>query len=104
MSDISLADFTPALFRPHIGGTFVFERREGGAASMKLLEVTTRPGSDDRPFAMLFVLAEGPPLEFGSPRLIREGFEPCEIFFSRVRSPRHEANDPAGIYYEAVFG
>jgi len=104
MSDISLADFTPALFRPLIGETFVFERQEGGTASMKLLEITTRPGSEGRPFAMLFVLRDGPPLEYGLPRLIRDGFERCEIFFSRVRSPRHQASDPGGIYYEAVFG
>ena len=104
MSLISLADFTPALFRPLIGETFVFERKEGGTANMKLLEITTRPGSDDRPFAMLFVLREGPPLEDRMPRLVREGFERCEIFFSRVRSPRYQPSDPGGIYYEAVFG
>ncbi len=71
---------------------------------MILVEITTRPASEDRPFAVLFVLRDEPPLEPGLPRLIREGFEPCEIFFSRVTSPRRQASDPSGIYYEAVFG
>lgn len=73
-------------------------------ARMKLVEITTRPGSEGRPFALLFVLHDQPPLANALPKLIRDGFEPCEIYFSRVTSPRRQANDPTGVYYEAVFG
>ena len=100
MSAVCVAQFSAALFRPHVGDTFVFERPEGGEARMQLLEV----GGSERPFSLLFVMREGQPLGWGLPRLVRAGFEPCEIFLSRVTVPRYQSADSAGMYYEAVFG
>jgi hypothetical protein len=110
---IGLQDFVADLFDPLVGTTLVFERPCGsepagqGPARMKLLEVHrgAKPLPALRqPFSLLFVVKDQPPLGTGLHRLVYPGFEPADLFISRVMAPEYQAIDPLGMYYQAVFG
>jgi hypothetical protein len=110
---VGLPDFTAELFDPLLGQTVVFERPADPAnislepARMTLLEVKRghkSPALRREPFSLFFVLKAQPPLGVGLHRLMQPGFEPTDILVTRVTAPKYEALDPAGMFYEAVFG
>ena len=105
----SLGEFTAEHFLPHVGRTLTFlqpadERGNPGApVEFRLIAVdalATARGAGRSPFSLLFLSVNGETLARGLPRLVDPGFEPCELFLSRVLPP---AGLPAGVYYEAVF-
>jgi Domain of unknown function (DUF6916) len=113
MGLVGLADFTADLFAPFTGQTLVFERPSAPdapaaePARMLLLEVkrgSPIPGFRRQPFSLLFVMKDQAPLGAGLHRLIHPGIEPSELLVSRVTVPKYQAQDPKGMYYEAVFG
>lgn len=110
---MGLADLTADLFTPLVGQTIVFERPPEPDASateparMKLLDVSRSaksPAVRREPFSLLFVMKDQRPLGMGLHRLLHPSFEPADLLVSRVTAPKYEAIDPAGMYYEAVFG
>jgi hypothetical protein len=110
---VSLADFAAEVFEPLVGQTLVFERSssEGQApaepARMQLLEVHRghpAPPPLRQPFSLLLMMKDQPPLSMALHRLIHDGLEPAELLISRVTVPHHQVKDPAGMYYELVFG
>ena len=110
---VRLADFTAEVFEALVGQTLVFERppSPGPAPAepvrMQLLEVRrghAAPPPLRQPFSLLLVMKDQPPLGMGLHRLIRAGLEPAELLISRVTVPHYQIKDPAGMYYELVFG
>jgi hypothetical protein len=113
---IKLLEFTAAEFLPYEGRKIVFERPSdqfasggGGFVEMELLEVRAGKPSWGRngqrePFALLFSVRGQAPLGPGLHRLIQEGFEPCDLFLSRVTVPERNDEGGAVMFYEAVFG
>lgn len=111
--NVALGDFTADLFMPLIGQKLIFERPADAEVStteparLELLEV--KPGKKSpalrrEPFSLLFVLKDQEQLGNGLHRLRQPGFEAAELLISRVTAPKYEAQDPAGMFYEAVFG
>jgi len=100
-------EFSPELFLPHVGETFVWRAADTAAeARMKLLEVERhqrQPGIEREPFSLLFVMHDQPPLGWSLHTLIHSGFQRCDLLLSRVTVPGHEREDPEGMFYEAVF-
>lgn len=75
-------------------------------SSMRLLQVERsrrHPGLAREPFSLLFVMHDQPPLSWGLHTLVHADFEPCDLLLSRVSVPKHEREDPNGMFYEAVF-
>ncbi len=73
---------------------------------MRLLEVERhrrQPGLAREPFSLLFVMHDQHPLGRGLHTLLHPEFEPCDLLISRVTAPKHEREDPNGMFYEAVF-
>lgn len=110
---VDLANFTAELFEPCIGQVFVFERPtdSGGAAvepaRMMLLEVrrgVRSPALRREPFSLFFVMKDQAPLSEELHRLVHPGCEAADLLVTRVTAPKYQAMDPAGMYYEAVFG
>jgi hypothetical protein len=110
---VGLADYTADHFLPLVGETLVFERPNDGTAPvteparMKVLEVKRGPQSPAvrrEPFSVLFVMKDQPELGAGLHRLIQAGLEPADLLITRVTVPKYQAIDPAGMYYEVVFG
>ena len=105
----SLEELTAEHFLPYVGRTVPFlqpadERgNPGSPVELRLMAVETlgvARGGARTPFSLLFLSVSGETLGVGLPRLVDSGFEPCELFLSRILPP---AGLPAGVYYEAVF-
>ena len=105
----SLEELTAEHFLPYVGRTLPFlqpadeQGNRGVPVELRLIAVETLGPGGGRaraPFSLLFLSANGETLEMGLPRLVDPGFEPCELFLSRILPP---AGLPAGVYYEAVF-
>ena len=96
---------TADVFEARVGEEFVFEGA-AGAVRMKLVSLTRFPRhelTDREPFSIIFVLKDQTPLGGGLHRLVHPELEPFDMFLTRVMAPRLQRDDPAGMFYEAVF-
>ena len=121
---VTVWDCTADHFLPYEGSRFLFVRPPdeegniGDPVELELIEVrryAPRRASDSAPtlscpvtqrdaFALLFVVQKGEPLGNGLHRLIHEGFEPCDLFLSRVVVVEPGRANDGRTYYEVVFG
>ena len=104
-------DYTRALFQPHVGKVFEFDRPASQSATsdrvrLELIEISGPPAGTAaagfrEPFTLLFALRGAGELSTGLHRLAHHDFEPCEWFLNRVFVPDRDGRQS---YYQAVFG
>lgn len=98
-----IAAVTAESFQPFVGKLLRFQRADGAAVELELLEVTTssrKAGLQRQPFSLLFALKGENPLGQGLLTLHHDDFAADPWFITRVSVL---GGDPAIAYCEAVF-